>query len=232
MISRMLIDGDGILTLKGTNAELLYHNVDSLKEMGAFMISNSLYPSPEGGDIYHDLKTWGAAQDMTRIKGQMLPIMAKAVYDAVEMVFEMEDRQPKEEHGIFGAIYDVGKLYFDVHNLCVYQKDKLREEVIALGQRHARTFEEIVRLKQDYKWTLTAVEKGFGMKPTTEESPAIITFLRVQQATEIVTKFPNEAIRSVTNDMMLGFAKKGDADPYCLTVEDTLNPKSREKSEK
>ena len=163
--SRMLIDGDGILTMEGTNAELLYHNMDSLKEMGAVMISNSLYPSPEGGDIYHDLKTWGAAQDMTRIKGRMLQIMAKAVDDTVEMVFEMEDRQPKEEHGIFGAIYVVGKLHIDVHNLCVLQKDKLREEVIALGKRHARTFEEIVRLKQDYKWTLRAVEKGFGMKP-------------------------------------------------------------------
>ena len=119
--SRMLIDGDGILTMEGTNAELLYHNMDSLKEMGAVMISNSLYPSPEGGDIYHDLKTWGAAQDMTRIKGRMLPIMAKAVYDAVNMVFEMEDRQPKEEHGIFGAIYVVGKLHIDVHYLCVLQ---------------------------------------------------------------------------------------------------------------
>jgi hypothetical protein len=51
----------------------------------------------------------------------------------------------------------------------------------------------------------------------------MITFLRVQQATEIVTKFPNEAIRSVTNDMMLGFAKKGDADPYCLTVDNVFD---------
>ncbi len=187
------------------------------------MVSNTLYPSPKGGDIYHDLKTWGAAQEVTRIKGRMLPIMAKAVCDAVDMVFEMEDNQLKEVHGIFGALYVFGKLHIDVHNLCVLQKDKLHWEQItapsAPGKRHARNFDEIMKLKRDCKWTLKAEEKGFGVSQTSEESPAMITFLRVQQATEIATKFPNEAIRSVTNDMMLGFAKKGDAYPYCLSVD-------------
>ena len=55
----MMIDGDGIPSLEEIGPKkALYHSEISLAEMGATMIMKTGYPSPDGGDLYPDQKTW------------------------------------------------------------------------------------------------------------------------------------------------------------------------------
>ena len=81
-----------------------------MAEMGATMIMNTVYPSPDGNDLYPDQKKWEVAQAMTRIKGRLLPAMNALAWEQTFEVFDVKYYSPKEDNGVFGPGIAIGML--------------------------------------------------------------------------------------------------------------------------
>lgn len=75
MPNKFKIDGEGHNTLEGTHVLNLYHTQDTWKELGLTRPGRDLYPSIIGTDLYPCLRTFEAAQNITRLPGRMLEIM-------------------------------------------------------------------------------------------------------------------------------------------------------------
>ena len=104
-------------------------------------------------------------------------------------------------------------------NLCVLQKDLVREQMYNLCKKLPRSYEEIAEMKEKMKWTIKAIEKGGAMRPGSEEPGAMKTFLRMQMTNGVAVPFPNDAVKAATTDMMVKYSDKGEADPDFLTVD-------------
>ena len=47
--------------------EELYYTRETIMGTEVIKVADTLYPSPDGNDCYHDMKLWDAAQEMCKL---------------------------------------------------------------------------------------------------------------------------------------------------------------------
>ena len=132
----------------------------------------------------------------------MLEIVATRIWTKFSDKFDMKDFLPKDNGLPLTSLCAVQQLLVQVQNLYEAQRDQLRDQLTEQCKVLPRAYKEIQDLDEKLATTIRCIKWGFSKKPGSEESEAMLSFIRNNLASKHLKAYPNEAIWHAMNDTL------------------------------